>query len=269
MDVGSGRRSRVMVACVTFETAKVADPVRYYGCDRVHILHYTKEGAPTRDVYREFYDETCRLITEQNGGSVVIEEHNGSLSNFSKVLSSLLSIIEREQRAGPCDIFVNISAGSPEYSAAAAIAAMMSEGVIPFSVNSREYSVGSEDEIRRAYYKDGRPVGLTVSTYDPRAMPRYTIDKPPEHLVRGLRILHGLNESRSRAKSSNIVPLLKEGGIWFRDIHDVGNRQSDAVNFHRDFASKWLERGWVVKDDLRKRFVLTDEGLNVISTFYV
>jgi len=268
MSSRSGKRRRVMVACVTFETAKVADPVRFYECNRVHILHYTKEGAPRRNVYREFYDETCRLIREQNGDSIEIEEHNGSVSNFQLVLTSLLSIIEGEQAEGPCDIFVNISAGSPEFSAAATIASMMSEDVTPFSVNSKEYSVRTEEDIRRAYYIDGRPVGLTVSTYEPRVMPKYTIGKPPEHLVRGLRVLHDLNTNRSRSKSSNIVPILKGCGIWFRDDTASDRKQSDAVNYHRDFVSKWLERGWVVKDDLRKRYVLTDEGINVISTFY-
>ena len=268
MQYCSGRRCRVMIACVTFETSKVADPVRYYACNRVHILHYTKENAPRRNVYREFYDETCRLIREQNGKDIEIEEHNGSVSNFSKVLTTILSIIEDEQRKGLCDIYVNISAGSPEYSAAAAIASMMHENVLPFSVNTKEYSISSEEDIRNAYYIDDRPVGLTVSTYDPRAMPKYHIEKPPEHLVRGLRILHELNESKSKSKSSNIVPLLKNEGLWFRDDIDNNRKQSDAVNFHRDFVTRWLEEGWVVKDDLRKRYVLTEEGLNIISTFY-
>lgn len=269
MGYDTGRRTRVMIACVTFETAKVAEPVRFYQCDKVHILHYTKEDAPRKNVYREFYDETCRLIRENNGDSIVIEEHNGSLSNFQRVLSSVLSIIEGEQAIGPCDIFVNISAGSPEYSAAAAVASMMSENVIPFSVNSKEYSISSEDDIRRAYYIDDRPVGLTVSTYDPRVMSKYTIDKPPEHLVRGLRILNDLNENKAKSKSSNIVPLLKERGLWYRDETDSDKKQSDAVNFHRDFVSKWVDRGWVMKDGLRKRYVLTDEGRNIISTFYI
>ena len=268
MKYGSGKRSRVMIACVTFETAKVADPVRYYECNKVHILHYTKKDAPKVNVYQEFYDETCRLIREQNGESVVIEGHNGSVSNFSRVLTSILSIIESEQRGGLCDIFINISAGSPEYSAAAAIAAMMSENVLPFSVNSKEYSISTEEGIRLAYYSEGRPVGLTVSTYEPRAMPKYVIDKPPEHLVRALRILDELNECKAKTKSSNIAPILRERGIWIRDDTDQSNKQSDAVNYHRDFVSKWLDRGWVVKDDLRKRLILTDEGRNVIDTFY-
>ena len=34
MSVCSGRRCRVMIACVTFETAKVADPVKFYECNR-------------------------------------------------------------------------------------------------------------------------------------------------------------------------------------------------------------------------------------------
>ncbi len=166
----SGRKKRVMIACVTFETVKVTDPVRYYECSKVHIIHYTKETSDKKTMFSEFYDRVCEIIRE-NDPKAEIVEHNGSVNNFTGMLSVILSIIEQEQKEGDCEIFVNISAGSPEYSAAAAISSMMSEGVIPFSVNSRSYSVQSEEEIREAYYKDNVPVGLTSETYDPACSP--------------------------------------------------------------------------------------------------
>ena len=269
MPYDSGRKRRVMIACVTFETCKVTDPVKYYGCETVHIIHYVKASSPKKSVFSDFYDRVCDIIRSENGDSVEIVEHVGSVSDFSRMLSTVLSIIEKEQSEGDCDIFVNISAGSPEYSAASAIAAMMSENVLPFSVNSREYSVSTDEEIIRAYYRDGKPVGLTSATYDPRKMPKYSIDKPPEHLIRGLRVLKELNDSKKRAKSTDIIPILKERGIWFRENSVGSGKQSDTVNFHRDYVSKWLENGWVYKDTLRKRFFLTDEGENMIKTFYV
>lgn len=265
---GSGRKDRVMIACVTFETAKVTEPVKYYACDRVHIIHYTKATSPLVDVFRDFYDTVCDSIHSDNPTAEIIE-HNDSVSNFSKMLALILSIIEGEQDQHNCDIFINISAGSPEYSAAAAIGAMMSENVLPFSVNSKEYSVSTEEAIKSAYYCDGKPVGLTVSTYEPRKMSQYTIEKPPEHLVRGLRILDTMNKSKKRTKSSDVVPKLKDAGIWIRDETTANAAQSDAVSYHRDFVSKWLDNGWVYKDELRKRFYLTDEGTNIIDTFYL
>lgn len=263
----SGKKIRVMICCVTFETAKVADPVRYYDCNRVHIIHYIKDDTEKNNVYREFYDETCRLIKESNGEGIEIIEHNDSVSDFSRMLALILSIIETEQSEGECDMFVNISAGSSEYSAAAAIGSMMSQNVLPFTVNALKYTIENDDDVRKVFYREGRPVGLTASTREPRKMPKYTIEKPKEHLVKGLRVLHEMNQKRSKVKSSHIVPILKEKGMWHRDPSPV--KQSDAVNFRRDFVEKWENQGWVQKDELRKRYVLTDQGENIIRTFYI
>lgn len=269
MAYDSGRKKRVMIACVTFETCKVTDPVTYYNCERVHIIHYVKESSPKKSVFAEFYDRVCEIIHEENGGAVEIVEHTGSVSDFTRMLSTVLAIIEEEQSEGECDIFVNISAGSPEYSAAAAIASMMSVNVLPFSVMSNGYSVSSDEEIRKAYYRDDKPVGLTSATWPPRKLPKYTIDKPPEHLIRGLRVLQEMNDRKMRTKSSDIIPVLKEKGIWVRDSASNRKKQSDATNFRRDYAEKWLENGWVYKDSLQSKFFLTEEGKNMINTFYV
>ena len=60
----SGRKKRVMIACVTFETVKVTDPVRYYECSKVHIIHYTKETSDKKTMFSEFYDRVCEMISK-------------------------------------------------------------------------------------------------------------------------------------------------------------------------------------------------------------
>ena len=264
----SGRERIVMIACVTFETVKVSDPVKYYRCDRVHIIHYVKE-TQKRTVFQEFYDQVCDTIRKENGDVEIVEHSKESVNDFGLMLSRVLSIIEQEQREGGCRIYVNISSGSPDYTAAAAIGSMMSDNVIPFSVNSKGYSVGTEERIRDAYFRDGKPVGLTSETYPPRALPVYAIDKPPEHLVRGLRVLRDMNSRKLKSKSSGIVPVLKEKGIWYRDENDSNPKQSDAVQYHRDYIAKWMERGWVTKNGLTKRYEVTDEGEMILDTFYI
>ena len=265
----TGKKERIMIACVTFETVKVTEPVKFYECNKVHIIHYVKPDAPAKNVFEDFYEEVCRLLKDYRE-DIEIEEHNCSVSNFSVMLSEILSIIEKEQKRadGDCEIYVNISAGSSEYSAAAAIGAMMSENVTPFSVNTDKYTVGTEEEIKKAYYRDDKPVGLTSRTYSPKVMPKYTIDKPKEHLVRGLRRLQERNDTNQRAKSTDIIADLKEMGLWYRD-KEGGAKQSEAVQYYRDYTSKWLAYGWIRKDEMRKRFVLTKEGETVIETFYV
>ena len=268
----SGRKRRIMVACVTFETTKVTDPIDYYEINRAHIIHYVKspeEGG----VYAEFYDRVCEIISEQSPREVEVVEHNERVTDFSVMLRTVLGIIQSERREDPeCDVYVNISSGSPEYAAAAAIASMMVPGTVPFSVNTKEYTVDI-DMIPKIYYMDGKPVGLTKSTWPPKVVPSYPIDIPEEHLVRGLRILHARNEARQSVTSGRMIEALKEQGIWFRDTEDPSRksnrRQAEAVYYQRDFIARWLKLGWIEKEDLRNRYVLTAEGRNVIDTFYV
>ncbi len=262
-----------MIACVTFETVKVTDPIQFYEVNRAHIIHYLKDGAGDRArMYSAFYGRVIDIIGSMNR-DVEVVEHNDRVSDFSAMLKTVLSIIQQERAAEPdCEIFVNISSGTSEYAAAAAIAAMMVPGTTPFSVGTREYTV-SDDKIEELYFVDGKPMGLTKSTYEPRSMPSYSIDIPEEHLVRGLRILKERSDSKLSVTAGAMIPCLKEAGCWYRDTGS-GNKdpskikQTEAVYYQRDFIAKWVSRGWAEKDDLRNRYIVTPDGENIIDTFY-
>ena len=49
--MSSGRKDRVVIGCVTFETEKVVEPVKYYQADRAHIIHYVKQGDRNSAIY--------------------------------------------------------------------------------------------------------------------------------------------------------------------------------------------------------------------------
>ncbi len=271
--MSSGRKKRVMIACVTFETAKVVEPALYYEVNKLHIIHYVKDpDSEAGQVYASFPDRVEELLKERARLDVDVRRHNKRVSSFSEMLRTVLSIIRAENAEGECEIFVNISAGSPEYAAASAIASMMEENTTPFSVGSKEYTV-SNDKIKEIYFKDGKPVGLTSATYDPRELSRYVIEMPDEHLVRGLRILHDKNTRNLSVTSGKMIEALKERELWFRNTAKPSGksnqRQTEAVYYQRDFITKWVEKGWVEKDSLRNRYVLTPEGENIIETFYV
>ena len=271
----SGRKNRIMIACVTFETSKVVEPALYYEVNRAHIIHYVKDpDSESGMVYDSFRRRVCERLRDESPREVELVMHNERVSDFSVMLRTVLSIIQAENRGEEgCEIYVNISSGSPEYAAAAAVASMMVPGTIPFSVGTREYTV-PVDRIRDVYFVDGEPVGLTMSTYPPRAMPVYAIDMPEEHLIRGLRILSERNDSRLSVTSGRMVQALKEAGLWYRDTETddperkANQRQTEAVYYQRDFISKWLRNGWIVKDELRNRYVLTESGRTAIGTFY-
>ena len=270
--MSNGRKERIIISCVTFETVKISDPVNFYDATRAHLIHYIKKGLDESRVriFTEFYDRVCENI-RKSGRDVEIIEHNEVVSDFSIMLKTILSIIDSEQKRGDCDIFVNISAGSSEYAAAATIASMMSKNVIPFSVGTRRFTISDEEDIKRTYYVDGVPVGLTSSTKEPKILPVYVIERPPEHLVKGLRVLKEELGRKHSTSSSKMGPLLKEKGIWIRDsdVSEEREKQSYALNYHRDFMKKWLEMGWVEKDELRKKDIITEKGMNVINTFFI
>ncbi len=271
----SGRKKRIMVACVTFETSKVVEPALYYEINKAHIIHYVKDpDSESGKIYDSFRRRVCERLESESPREVEIVEHNERVSDFSVMLRTVLSIIQMENSGEEgCEIYVNISSGSPEYAAAATVASMMVPGTIPFSVNTKEYTV-STDRIRDVYFVDDQPVGMTKTTYPPRTMPIYAINIPEEHLVRGLRILGHRNEVKLSVTSGRMVEALKEAGLWYRDTESddpdrkANQRQTEAVYYQRDFISKWLKNGWIVKDDLRNRYVLTESGTTVIGTFY-
>ncbi|MDO5861209.1 MAG: DUF6293 family protein [Thermoplasmata archaeon] len=271
----SGRKKRIMIACVTFETAKVTEPAVFYEINKVHIIHYVKDPqSDSGRIYGEFYDRVVELLDRDSPLDVEVVRHNERVSDFSTMLRTVLNIIQTEHGEGDCEIYVNISSGSPEYAAASAIAAMMVPGTIPFSVGTERYTVSNE-AIREQYYVDGKPVGLTAKTYPPRTLPSYVIEMPEEHLVKGLRILHRRNEANLLVTSGKMVEALKEAGLWYRATDEVpegrksSQRQTEAVYYQRDFIAKWVRNGWAKRDELHNRYVLTDEGQIIISTFYI
>jgi hypothetical protein len=273
--VATGRKERVMIVCATFETTKITDAVRFYDATKVHIIHYVRDPEdPKSNVYIDFYNRVCEIIGRYSE-NIEIVEHNEKVSDFTVMLRTVLKIIEEEKEGSEsCDIYVNISAGTSEYAAASAIASMMNPGTIPFSVSTEEYTVQGTDQIKQAYYIDDRPVGLTKTVHDPKVLPNYLIEMPEEHLVRALRVLDRRNKSRLPTSSRYMVQALKDAGIWYRDTDtdDLSRKpkqhQSEAVYYHRDYVRRWEDMGWVEKDTIRNRFVLTEDGRTVIDTFH-
>ena len=281
--MSSGRRPKIMIACVTFETVKVADPVDYYEANKVYLIHYTSEKS---SIYGEFYDQTVKLIREKCGSKVEIVERHEIVWQFADMLRTVVGIIDTENAAnkGECDIFVNISAGSPEYSAAAAIASMMYENTTPFAVSTDKYTIESDEEIRKSYFRevtgeDGKtvtvPVGLSLSVKEPVRLAHYYIKKPQESLVRGLRIYKELlgNGSRPRRVTApQVIERLTELGFWEHTADTISKKKnekaSNAVYFHREYIERWLKHKWIKRDESGKRYILTDEGNRVIETFY-
>ena len=262
----SGRRDRTVISCVTFETAKITEPVAYYAATRVHLIHYAEPSDSENIIYSEFYDHVCSTIKKDMPKAEIIE-HEAVVYDFTAMLRTVLNILTEENDA---DVFVNISAGTSEYTAAAVIASMMVPGTVPFTVSAREYSI-PYDEIRKIYYKDGIPVGLASAANEPKALPHYRIDIPDEHLVSGLRVLER-KSADGPVKGTAVIKALKECGVWYRNERsgekDDERKRYEAVCYQRDFVDRWKENGWIDKDKRTKKYIITGAGRIVLDTFY-
>ena len=262
--MSSGRKERVLISCVSFEVAKIVDPAVYYEATKVHLIHYGKEP-----VYQEFYDEVVKHLGKELPKAEIIEHGDDPIFNFEKMMNLVLRIIRKEQKDSnnTADIYVNISAGPSEYSAASLIASMMMKNVMPFNVSSERYQVPL-DKIREVYYDKGRPVGMTKSTKEPNLFSTYAIQKPDEKLVLGLGLLNDQMVSRKKTSAPVMIPLLAEKGLMEYTTAEGSDKpdQKSTMNYQRNYVDRWLSNGWVEKLSKRE-MMITDEGRAILDVF--
>ena len=266
----------VVVSCVTFETSKVVDPILFYKATRVHLINYVKdEKDPDLQVYGDFCGEVMRQLRERTGmDDEQMVLHRRPVYDFSSMMEVLHQVLRSEKELGlnDKDVYVNVSAGTAEYTAAATIASMMVPGVKPFTVSTRKYFV-PPDKLREIYYDGDRPVGMSKEVRDPSLLGIYPIEEPPEDLVRGLRVLHEMIQSKKRASQRSVIKELQLQGIW-NYVHkprrpgadNSKKEQSITMHYRRHFLEKWMEKGWVCKDE--RHLQITESGLCIINTFY-
>ncbi len=273
----------VVLACVSFETAMIVEPAVSYGADEIHLFHYIRDpDSDNGRIYEEFYDEVCAQIRDKLPKVTIIEHKESAIYDFQlmfrDILRTIAEIRERPARnkdetlAGPdAEILINASAGTSEFSAAAIIASMMSEGVNSFTVGTREFTIKNED-IKTLYYKGGKPVGLTEHTHAPRVIPNFSIEKPEENQVLALRTYHDMLQESKSISASKVIQRLKDEGIWQYSATPNENRtsikQKETMYYQRHYLGVWLENGWVEKPAGYGKYRLTENGIVVIKTFY-
>lgn len=262
--MSSGRRERVMISCVTFEVAKIVEPVEFYEATKVHLLNKSEEGT----VYREFLDEVVRRIKESSPRTNVII-HDCKVYDFSEMMKEVLCIIrdETELYGDSLDIYVNISAGTSEYSAASLMASMMHTDVtVPFTVSTKDYQV-SVEKIREIYYDGDRPVGLTKTSREPKAVSSYPISKPDKSKVLALKVLKEQIE-KNDSSAATMMAILNEKGLF--DSYDKGYNgkpeQKDVMKYQRNFVDFWISNGWIEKVSKRKSRI-TQTGNEILEIF--
>lgn len=259
--MASGKKERIIISCVTFDVAKVVEPAVHYEGTRIHLIHYG-DG-----VYREFYEEVCRRLKEELPKIDIIDE-DYEVFDFNTMLNRVFTIITEEQSEGQdVDIFVNVSAGTSEYSAAALIASMMAKDVIPFNVPTSEHQVPA-DKIREIYYENDRPIGLAKKCKDPERISTYNVQKPDVRQVLALGVLKDRLDAGSSITAASMIPILAEQKLMTMTCEKgtVKPDQKTIMNYQRNFVDRWMDNEWTERMS-RRSMRLTPEGRMVLDVF--
>ena len=278
-------RKCVVISCVSFETAMIVEPAVSYGADEIHLFHYIRDpDSDNGRIYAEFYDEVCSQIRAKLPRIKIVEHADSPIYDFQLMFRDILNVIseirerpaepkgDRDAFVGPdSDIFINASAGTSEFSAAAIIASMMSKGVNSFTVGTREFTI-KNDEIRNLYYRGGKPVGLTEHTHAPKIIPNFEVETPEENQIRALRTYYRRSQEGRSLSATNVIMQLKEDGIWSytaspKDLK-TDLKQKETMYYQRHYLGTWLKKGWIEKPAGYGKYRLTDNGIIVIQTFY-
>lgn len=264
----SGRRERVMIACLSLGIPEVTDPAVFYGAERVYLLVDEVGNDPFSGIYGEFLAEVRKQFKERLPGTYV-SEHVLDTSDYHKVLRELLKIARGLEED---DAYVNISSGTPEYSAAAMLLCMQNPSLTAFTVKAKPSSL-EEDSIRELMYRGGRPVGLAGEVETPRKVATFDPEKQDMELVEAMAVIGECYRDKSYVTYDDIIDGLTVKGIW-RYVPDSKRGRTDDVQkrrmyFRRTYINPMVEKGWLTLDPYAKRrFVVTEKGQAVIEVYH-
>ena len=252
------RNLRIIISCVTFETVKITDPIKYYQADKVYLLHMGR-----KEPYTKFLNEVQRQLDELQ---ILYESKDINILEFNDVVKEIIMILRNERMQGN-HVYVNLSAGTRVFSAAGLIACMLEDG-IPFDVRPDKFFLSE-----KKYYEKGRPVGLSKTVYDPVPIPEYRLTPPKEHLIIGLKVWRQVQSWSTKFQQTAVIKELEKLG-YFTDIfkldeHGKPRKQvnhSTIMKFKRNYLEVWLKEKWLEKQD-RGEYIITDKGDQLLKIY--
>jgi hypothetical protein len=279
---GMSPRLRVVISCVTFDVVKVVEPIKDLRAERVYLIRWESGGPKIkRSALGEFYTEVCDRLREIGFRDGDIVERKVDVYQFKKVMGELLAIMFMERGLGN-DVYINLSAGSMEFVAAATVASMMVDGVKPFTVHSKRYTISNMEKMMELYRVDGKLVGQTVEVDEPTELPSFHISPPPRDLVIGLRVFRKRRENNLSTKYTAMIQDITEAGAWTYDQEKVEDQrapgtgrgekvtQAEKMYYSRHYIDGWMKAGWVDgKNGRGRELKITGSGENVTDIFYL
>ncbi len=281
-DNRSKRIDRIVISCVTFDTVMITDPIERYDATKAYLVHYSKNDD---DEYNECFKRVLEILEEgfntvvsdygmsefgYDSGSIgaeikkqknlnVIDVNCEKVYVFQDMLRVLFSIIRKERAISSKNpIYVNVSAGTSEFSAAALIASMMFENVEAFSVGTMEYTIVGMDPYRDR--ETGKFIGISKAVYPPRPINGFKLSQPEKNFILALR----LYKEMGFPSATKMIRALKDRGLW--NLPD-GELSNEKMRYQRRYIDEWVKDGLIEKNG-RGKYSLSPEGEFAINTYY-
>ena len=283
------RVQRVMVACVVDEVEMIVRPAIDYKIDKIHLIHYIQniddadENRSARShFYSQFFEKVCKRLEKE--GIEWVEHNECEVWRFDKMMEEVYHTVQKEKMSGSI-VYVNITGGTSQYAAAAAIASM--------TLGATLFNMGSDVEHGVNQYKrwidecsvDGELLGRTIKVTGPYELDKIDIKAPDIQLLKALKIF-SMVPLKDRV-NRNVIYNLMRNRLWFPSImeadqlngssfSDEGNfklRNKEGVQYERQYIKKWLSEGWISNENTNGiLYDLTKMGrmyLNVYCSDYV
>lgn len=260
--MSSGKRESVMLFCTSPIDKLYLTPIEYYEPDVVHIFISDRNDTAS-SVERKVYAAAKESISCKD-----IVEHRINTSDFEDVLGLIIEISrDLQDRYGESvDIFINISSGTPEFSAAGMFVSMIIQSAIAFRVDAECSMVSDEfSEIMKS-------INGSVRISEPDRVTGLKNDSPEDEMVAFLVVVNNLLKKTKYPKFRDIINGLKAADEWSYDPDKKSNygrttlEEKEERYLKRHYIAIALENGWLERPT-SNTMRLTDSGRAYISVY--
>jgi len=292
-----------MIICVTTDVILSEKPAEMMNIDHVHIMNSIIEKSgdseikKREDIYRLALNEVVKRLEAANISYEIHSDKN--TLKFEEMMPALFEILKEESENGS-HVSINISGSTPEFAAAASIAAMMyKDNCDLFSVGTKNgYWNKTLDELKDFYTDEetGRLVGKARDITEPFMISGFKIEQPDERLLKQLKIF-GTIPIEKRTNSNVIRNIIKQGlwkpskyyrngdtftketSIELEEKNTENNlkynpeykerKNNEAVTYQRYMIRKWEEQGLIYKNskETGNKYDLTPKARDYLNMF--
>lgn len=260
--MSSGRRESVLLFCTSLISKEYLDPIDHYEPDIVHAFITNRDDIVSeeeRKLYGSFKpDIQCKNIIE----------HRMDTSDYNKLLSEIIEIINdlRSRYKDDLDIYVNISSGTPEFSAAGMFSSMLFPEVTAFRTDTR---LSMTPERLSELVQE---LNASADVSEPEMVTELKNDSPDEEMTVFLIVVSDILKESKYPKYRRIIDGLKEAGEWSYSPDRKSGYGKTPIEereeryLKRHYINIALENGWIERPS-PNTMRLTDAGKAYISVY--